>query len=53
MSSASMAMEMQNEVKRKYLVLFYKWLQSNHPEVIEEWEKTSQIYSHSCVRRGT
>jgi len=53
MSSASLAMDMQNVVKRKYLVLLHKWLQREHPEIIEEWEKTSQIYSHSCVRQGT
>jgi len=53
MSSADMVMEMQNVEKRKYLVLFYKWIRDNHPEVLEEWKKTSQIYGHSCVRRGT
>jgi len=53
MSWFSDIMEMQNEEKRKYLVLFYKWIQENHPEVLEEWMKTSQIYSHCCVRRGT
>lgn len=53
MSSASIAMFMQNETKRKYLQLLYKWLEKEHPKVLEEWKKTSQIYNHSCVRRGT